>query len=159
MKLNSHDRLVRIDPNVMVLNDLRSSLDSGSTGYLRGLADTGPDVELWDSILRNIPEEKRNWLSAPWMIAEFYLYRHVSLRPLSSSKQDTTCLQSEGARTDRGLTEHRRDRCKIADLLASNDKAAIIELAVLTSLWKQDGLEFMAPAPKLRPRQMPIWRV
>ena len=46
---------------LLVLNDLISSLDSGSTGFLRGLADQGPDVKLWDQILRDIPEDQ-GWL-------------------------------------------------------------------------------------------------
>ena len=120
---------------LMVLNDLRSSLDSGSTGYLRGLADTGPDVELWDSILRNIPEEKRNWLSAPWMIAEFYLYRRIT----EAFKFFETGYDMFTKQKVQGLIEALPNIEEIAvrlpDLLASNDKAAIIELAVLTSLW------------------------
>ena len=59
------------------LQDLKSSLECGTTGFLRPICDTGPDVELWNSILESVPENRRNWLDAPWVITEFYFYRRV----------------------------------------------------------------------------------
>ena len=120
---------------LLVLNDLISSLDSGSTGFLRGLADQGPDVKLWDQILRDIPEEKRNWLDAPWVVTEFYLYRRIA----EAFKFFETGYDMFAKQKAQGLVESMPNIEDIAGrlpgLLASDDKAAIVELAVLTSLW------------------------
>ena len=62
---------------LLILNDLKSSLECGTTGFLRGMSDKGPDLDLWDQILMEIPMEKRNWLNAPWVVTEFYLYRRI----------------------------------------------------------------------------------
>jgi hypothetical protein len=56
----------------LVLNDLKSSVECGTSGYLRGIYDNGPDKQVWDEILSSIPENERNWLDAPWVISEFY---------------------------------------------------------------------------------------
>lgn len=42
--------------------------------------DGGPDVHTWNQqILRNVIQSGDTWLSAPWAIAEFYLYA-IALR-------------------------------------------------------------------------------
>lgn len=30
-----------------------------------------------DKILADIDDDKRNWLNAPWIVAEFYFYRRI----------------------------------------------------------------------------------
>ena len=62
---------------LLQLNDLRSSLECGKVGYLRGLSDKGPDLLEWDRILSSLKDEERNWLDAPWVISEFYFYRRI----------------------------------------------------------------------------------
>lgn len=63
---------------LLQLNDLIESLKCGKSGYLRGIADSGPDLKIWDNILNSIPSDDRNWLDAPWVISEFYLYRRIA---------------------------------------------------------------------------------
>jgi len=63
---------------LLQLNDLIESLKCGKSGYLRGIADSGPDLKEWDNILNSIPSDDRNWLDAPWVISEFYLYRRIA---------------------------------------------------------------------------------
>ena len=54
---------------LLQLNDLKSSLEAGQSGYLRGFSDTGPDLIEWDGILARVKEEERNWLDAPWVVS------------------------------------------------------------------------------------------
>jgi hypothetical protein len=54
------------------MNRRKASVLSGRTGYLRGIFDGGPDIQVWDDILRSVPDEARNWVDAPWLISEFY---------------------------------------------------------------------------------------
>lgn len=39
--------------------------------------DGGPDVETWNSLLSEVLDKRETWLTAPWSIAEFYLYRRL----------------------------------------------------------------------------------
>lgn len=43
----------------LLLKDLESSLQCGTSGYLRYLTDNGPDQETWNEILNTIPESSR----------------------------------------------------------------------------------------------------
>jgi hypothetical protein len=61
---------------LLQLNDLKTSVQCGKTGYLRGIFDSGNDLQIWDQILSSIPEEQRNWLDAPWLITEFYFCKY-----------------------------------------------------------------------------------
>ena len=63
----------------LLLNDLKASVLSGTSGYLRGVYDEGHDVETWNKILSSIPENERNWLDAPWLITEFYFCKYIYL--------------------------------------------------------------------------------
>ncbi len=56
----------------LMLNDLKSSVLSGKTGYLRNIIDNGPDIDIWDKLLPSLPDDQRNWLKAPWLISEYY---------------------------------------------------------------------------------------
>ena len=72
---------------LLQLNDLKSSLEAGKLGYLRGMSDSGPDILEWDRILSTVSEYQQNWLDAPSFICivEF-------VRLLVSLKQVMTCL-------------------------------------------------------------------
>lgn len=61
------------------LNDLKASVLSGTSGFLRGVYDEGHDVETWNNLLMKIPESERNWLDAPWLITEFYFCKFINL--------------------------------------------------------------------------------
>jgi hypothetical protein len=120
---------------LLVINDLISSLQAFGSGHLRGIADSGPDVELWQGILTGIPDEKRNWRDAPWVVSEFYLYRRL----VEAFKFFETGYDPFSRQKVSGLVEALPNIQEIAGrlpgLLATDDKVAIIELAVLTSLW------------------------
>ena len=117
------------------LNDLIASLKCGESGFLRGIADSGPDVEIWDSILREVPESERNWLNAPWVVAEFYLYRRIA----EAFRYFETGYDMFSAQKVAGLVEAMPSIEEIARrqpaLMASESKEVVVTLAVLTSLW------------------------
>jgi uncharacterized protein with ATP-grasp and redox domains len=64
---------------LLSLNDLRSSLQCGKSGYLRPIIGDNnvPDLKEWQNILFTVPENERNWLDCPWIISEFYFYRRI----------------------------------------------------------------------------------
>lgn len=43
---------------------------------LRPIAGAGDDIEDWNALLEEHPD--KTWLSAPWLVAEFYFYRRVA---------------------------------------------------------------------------------
>jgi hypothetical protein len=57
--------------------ELESSLRQGREGYLAGIDASSFDSEDWSNILSKIPKEDRNWIDAPWLIAEFYMFRRI----------------------------------------------------------------------------------
>jgi hypothetical protein len=124
---------------LLQLNDLISSLKAGSTGILRGIADEGSDVNLWNDIVFNIPEDKRNWLNAPWLITEFYLYRRLA----EAFRFFETGYDHFSSQKVKGLLEALPSISDIASRLPTllkncegvEDKKVAIEVAVLTSLW------------------------
>lgn len=120
---------------LLVINDLISSLQAGESGYLRGIADAGPDCDLWAEILRSIPDEKRNWRKAPWIVSEFYLYRRLAeaFRFFETGYDMFSKQKVEGLIA--ALPNIQEIAGRLESLLASDSKATIIELAVLTSLW------------------------
>lgn len=124
---------------LLLLNDLKSSLECGEGGILRGLADKGPDLAVWDEILKAIPEEKRNWLQAPWVVSEFYLYRRIA----ECFKYFETGYDAFKVPKCKGLVEALPSIEEIASRLpvlladASNveRRRDACEVALLTSLW------------------------
>ena len=127
---------------LLLLRDLESSLQCGNTGYLRGLTDSGPDVEQWNSILYSIPEDERNWIYAPWVIAEFYFYRRIiEAFQYFETGYDMFIKQKVDGLVD-ALPFIDDIAVNLIDLLdsysVSNDSQelrTIIELALTTSLW------------------------
>ena len=119
---------------LLQLNDLKSSLEAGTSGYLRGLSDTGPDLLAWDKILSGLKEDERNWLNAPWVISEFYLYRRV----VEAFRYFETGYDMFVQQKAQGLIEALPSINEIATRLPAllkSDKSAALEVAVQTSLW------------------------
>ncbi len=120
---------------LLVINDLISSLKAGEGGYLRGIADAGSDCDTWADILRTIPDERRNWRQAPWIVSEFYLYRRLA----EAFRFFETGYDMFSKQKVSGLIEALPNIQEIAGrleaLIASDSKSTVIELAVLTSLW------------------------
>ena len=120
---------------LLVINDLISSLQAFESGFLSRIADSGPDLQLWQDVLSAIPDEKRNWRDAPWVVSEFYLYRRI----VEAFKFFETGYDPFSRQKVSGLIEALPNIQEIAGrlpgLLGTDDKVAIIELAVLTSLW------------------------
>lgn len=123
---------------LLQLNDLIESLKCGKTGYLRGLADNGPDLQEWDNILNTIPSEERNWLDAPWLITEFYLYR----RTVEAFRYFETGYDCFIKQKFDGLVAALPSIDSIAERLPnlinegnSGDITIALEIAVQTSLW------------------------
>lgn len=125
---------------LLQINDLVSSLRSGKSGYLRGLADKGPDLLVWNKILQGVPETERNWLDAPWMISEFYLYRRIAeaFRFFETGydmfvKQKVNGLVEAMSSIDEIC---QRLPTLLAEGAAGDDKLRIaLEVAIHTSLW------------------------
>jgi hypothetical protein len=121
---------------LLLLNDLKSSLECGKGGVLRGLAEkVSPDTPTWDAILRQIPEDERNWLDAPWVVSEFYLYRRVA-EAFKYFETGYDCFKKQKAS---GLVEALPSIEEIARrlpvLLQAADKKETIKVSILTSLW------------------------
>lgn len=121
----------------LLLNDLKSSLQCGKSGFLRPIVDAGPDQEEWNQILESVPESERNWLDAPWVISEFYFYRRVvEAFKFFESRYDPFVKDKV-----RGLIEALNSiediTSKLPFLLdpTSTDKAEAIEIALHLSLW------------------------
>ena len=116
------------------LNDLKSSLEAGTSGYLRDIIDNGPDVEEWRKILASQPEDSRNWLDADWVVAEFYFYRRVAEAfRYFETKYDFFQKQKVS-----GLIEALPSIESVASRIPSlleQDIHMICKVAVLTSLW------------------------
>jgi len=122
---------------LLLLNDLKSSLECGSGGILRGMADkVAPDHQQWDAILKDVAEEERNWLDAPWIVSEYYFYRRIA-ECFKYFETNYDCFKKQKAN---GLIEALPSIEEIAErlpLLVSDqaNKAESVKVAVLTSLW------------------------
>ena len=121
---------------LLLLNDLKSSLECGKGGIMRGLAEkVCPDTLTWDEILRRVPEEERNWLDAPWIISEFYLYRRVS-EAFKFFETGYDCFKKQKANgLVEALTSIEEIARRLPVLLKAPDKKETIKIAILTSLW------------------------
>ena len=123
---------------LLQINDLIASLNAGKTGYLRGISDSGPDVKEWDNILKLIPDNERNWLDAPWVISEFYLYRRLN----EAFRFFETGYDMFIKQKFDGLIAALPSVDSIAERLPNlinegnnNDISIALEIAVQTSLW------------------------
>jgi uncharacterized protein with ATP-grasp and redox domains len=138
------------------LNDLKSSLECGKTGYLRGLSDSGPDLLIWDQILSNVSEDQRNWLDAPWVISEFYFYRRIAeafrffetgydmfvKQKANGLIEALPAIEEIAEKLPEILTAARLDRTIVVDAL---------EVAIQTSLWGNKIDLSLWPAGKAKP--------
>jgi hypothetical protein len=123
---------------LLQINDLIASLNSGKTGYLRGISDNGPDIKEWDDILRTIPDDERNWLDAPWIISEFYLYRRLNeaFRFFETGYDMFIKQKFDGLIAALPSVDSIAER--LPDLINegnNNDISIALEIAVQTSLW------------------------
>jgi hypothetical protein len=88
----------------------------------------------WDGILARVKEEDRNWLDAPWVVSEFYLYRRVA----EAFRFFETGYDMFTQQKVSGLIEALPSINEIADRLPTlllSEKKAALEVAVQTSLW------------------------
>eukprot|EP01023_Acetabularia_acetabulum_P004685 TRINITY_DN1199_c2_g1_i2.p1 TRINITY_DN1199_c2_g1~~TRINITY_DN1199_c2_g1_i2.p1 ORF type:complete len:460 (-),score=80.07 TRINITY_DN1199_c2_g1_i2:385-1728(-) len=59
------------------MQQLLTELETPETSQLRLIAeDGGGDLQVWNGILKDLGP--RTWLTAPWCVGEFYLYRRVA---------------------------------------------------------------------------------
>jgi Damage-control phosphatase ARMT1-like domain len=121
---------------LLQLSDLIASLESKETGYLRGLCDAGPDLQYWDDVLRSIDDDRRNWIQAPWVITEFYLYRRI-VEAFRFFETGYDMFEMEKFKGLYGAMSSINDITeKIPVLLAEgNDPRTVLELGIQTSLW------------------------
>ena len=120
---------------LLQLNDLKSSLECGKTGYLRGLSDKGPDLAAWDKILSTLSDDERNWLDAPWVISEFYLYRRVAeaFRFFETGYDMFVKQKAQGLMDATSVIDE--IATKIPAILSSANLADALVIATQTSLW------------------------
>ena len=119
---------------LLILKDLQSSLECGREGILRGIVDGGPDIEVWERILGEVSSDERNWLDAPWVIAEFYFYRRI----MEAFRFFETGYDPFTKQKFSGLIEalpHIEEVSSRLPSLFSQDKNLAAEVAILTSLW------------------------
>lgn len=121
-------------------NQLRTELQHASSTPIRYLKNEGEEEKLWNSILHPYVEKQDTWLSAPWLVTEFYLYRrllectgyfHASspgylLDPFQIQKR--SALNSSIGTLERVLQ-------KLESLLSVQDWKDGFPLAVEISLW------------------------
>lgn len=119
------------------LNDLKSSIECGKTGYLRPICDGGPDVDTWAQLLDSVPEDERNWLDAPWFISEYYFYRRIiEAFNFFESRYDPFVEQKVN-----GLVESLKSIEDISSRISIlfdkrvTEPSVAIQIAVQTSLW------------------------
>lgn len=139
----------------LVLNDLKDSLESGSMGFLRGISDSGPDLELWDSILGEVTESERNWLDSPWIISEFYFYRRI----MEAFKYFETKYDPFMKQKVDGLIEslpYVEDVALRLPTLLLQKPEVIIDIAFKTSLWGNKMDLSLWPASKTSGRDSGI---
>lgn len=119
---------------LLVLNDLLSSLEAKSTGYLRGIVDSGPDIATWDSILSTLNDSERNWLDSPWLISEFYFYRRIT----EAFRYFETGYDFFAAQKASGLMSTASNIEQLAATLPfvyTQDARTMVETGCLSSLW------------------------
>jgi len=81
-----------------------------------------------------LKEDERNWLNAPWVISEFYLYRRV----VEAFRYFETGYDMFVQQKAQGLIEALPSINEIATRLPSllkSEKSAALEVAVQTSIW------------------------
>ncbi|KAJ8605800.1 hypothetical protein CTAYLR_000534 [Chrysophaeum taylorii] len=117
------DRVVYGDNDVRAwepaLEELRRDVVEG--GVLRALDEEACDAAAWNNILGR--HEGETWLSAPWLVAEFYLYRRIA--GLSYFKDGRDCFETAKAK---GLAAS-------LPTLKQLKMPPITELFVAVSLW------------------------
>ena len=90
---------------------------------------------MWDKILATIPDDERNWLDAPWVITEFYLYRRVAEAfRFFETGYDMFVKQKASGLAD-AVPVIDEITAKLPALLASSHLADALEIAIQTSLW------------------------
>jgi hypothetical protein len=116
--------------------ELESSLLQGKDGYLTDIDATSFDSEDWSSILSKIPKEDRNWIDAPWLIAEFYMFRRI-IQAFDFFETHIDPFQKQKVM---GLSDSLPAIRTIFERLPTPDKSRlslpeIIQLGIFTSLW------------------------
>jgi hypothetical protein len=61
--------------SISKLRELGSEVEQGQVTPLKPLQDTGPDVQVWNTLIAGL--SPNNWLDAEWLISEFYFYRRI----------------------------------------------------------------------------------
>ena len=124
------------DAQVAKLQALETELaDAGSTALTHVPDDGGPELEQWRGIMAKHVDAGTSWLDAPWVDAEFYLYRRI----LACVEYFSTGLDPFQRQKDDGL---RAAEAAVAGVAARANAAsaqgassASAELFVLLSLW------------------------
>ena len=120
---------------LLQINDLKSSLECGKTGYMRGLSDKGPDVATWDKILATLSDDERNWLDAPWVISEFYLYRRIAEAFKFFETGYDMFVQQKAQGLIDAIPAINEISTKLPVILSSANLADALTIAIQTSLW------------------------
>ena len=126
------------------LDALEAELEAAATTPLAPLADDGgADVATWNAFLAPFVEAKATWLSAPWLVTEFYLYRRIvaafdfwrtKYDPFAKQKRDgldsaAGSIEALAARTNAACAP------AAAGDVGADDAAAFDRLFVQVSLW------------------------
>lgn len=120
---------------LLQINDLKSSLECGKTGYLRGLSDKGPDVATWDKILATLTDDERNWLDAPWVLSEFYLYRRINEAFRYFETGYDMFVQQKAQGLIDAIPAINEIATKLPVILSGANLGDALTIAIQTSLW------------------------
>ncbi|GMI15619.1 hypothetical protein TrLO_g15174 [Triparma laevis f. longispina] len=117
--------------------DLRNELRNSAP--IRHINDTGPDLSSWHLAMSDIVSNQQTYLTAPWLAAEFYVYRRVLecfdyFNPSSKTfkfdpflKQKRSGLQTSVASSEALLKKFSK--------LPPKSSSAGLNLAILSALW------------------------
>jgi uncharacterized protein with ATP-grasp and redox domains len=133
------DNIEVLRDNVCVSNSFNNLVEDicrGREGYLTDLDDGGDDCDQWSILLSTVPEEKRNWLDAPWLISEYYFYRRV-VECFCYMKTSYDMFQHQKRA---GLIDALPILREISDslhqqLYVSDNKRNLLSIGIYTSLW------------------------
>ncbi|GMH48750.1 hypothetical protein TrVE_jg7959 [Triparma verrucosa] len=123
----------------MKLSDLREELRTSS--IIRHVEGSGEDLEDWRRAMADVVSKQETYLTAPWLTAEFYVYRRVLecfdyFNPASLTfrfdpfvKQKRSGLQTSVASSEALLKKFSKLPSQ------STDQAPGLRLAILSALW------------------------
>eukprot|EP00518_Triparma_eleuthera_P011143 CAMPEP_0182482006 /NCGR_PEP_ID=MMETSP1319-20130603/38350_1 /TAXON_ID=172717 /ORGANISM="Bolidomonas pacifica, Strain RCC208" /LENGTH=360 /DNA_ID=CAMNT_0024683681 /DNA_START=227 /DNA_END=1305 /DNA_ORIENTATION=- len=124
------------------ISALRSELRSSSRiRHIVGDPSFDLDLRDWGKIMKGVVDEGHTYLSAPWLTAEFYVYRRVVeafdyFNPSSPTYRFDPFLKQKLAGLESSVGSAEALLSKMSSLASGRDAASVgLRVAVLSALW------------------------